>query len=425
MVSSFLLTAGFVLAWTLSPEALTLLGNSTGTTGPFFLLGLAGGLIFTALAVRIIHAKNPVGDAGPSQLKDSLAAVGAVPAMTVLLASRLSLVLLLPTGMLVTAGFAFNETFYHRFPNFAFSALLLGLIVIIHLGGKKFVQASQMLFVTVTAMCLLLLIGAGLAQGLDRLPEAASVSGEITGMSGALFTTLVLFLGYDQGRTGLGTTRGVLLALACGGVICALWSLVSLGHVPREALANSTLPHLLTAREVLGQPGRIIIAAAVIAGSCGVVNVLFSQAKGTLQHIADTYPLTRRSMPGGEERIYPVIFALFIAIALAGGLAGSDNLTTYIYGCLLLWLLATAMLSYGAAKRLLLRDRQLSYLGYAITALYLLAIIWLAAKAPQSVELMVFSLLLLTAAAFLAVTWRFASRRRFGSINSHNQGETL
>ena len=83
------------------------------------------------------------------------------------------------------------------------------------------------------------------------------------------------------------------------------------------------------------------------------------------------------------------------------------------------------MLNYGAAKRLLLRDRQISYLGYAITALYLLAIIWLAAKAPQSVELVVFSLLLLTAGAFLAVTWRFASRRRFDAINSHNQGETL
>jgi hypothetical protein len=423
MVSSFLLSAGFVLAWTLSPEALTLFGNSTGATGPLFLLGLAGGLIFTALAVRVLQPKNPAGDGGPSQLKDSSAAVGAISAMTVLLASRLGLVLLLPTGVLVTAGFAFNETFYHRFPNFAFSALLLGLIAVIHLGGKKLVNASQMLFVTATAMCLLFIIGAGLVQGLDRLPEASPESGEITGIPGAFFTTLVLFLGYDQGRPG--TARDVILTLACGGAIYALWSLVSLGHVPRDALANSTLPYLLTAREVLGQPGRLIIAAAVIAGSCGVVNGLFSMANGTLQHIANTYPLTRRSIPGGQERIYPMIFALFIAVALTGGLAGSDNLTTYIHACLLLWLLATAMLNYGAAKRLLLRDRQISYLGYAITALYLLAIIWLAAKAPQSGELLVFSFLLLTAAALLAVTWRFASRKRFGAINSHNQGETL
>ncbi len=425
MLGSFLLTASFVLAWTLSPEALALLGNSTGSSGLLFLLGLAGGLVFTALAVRVLYENNPVGEAGPSLFRNASAAVGAIPAMTVLLACRLGLVLLLPTGMLVTAGFAFNETFYHRFPNFAFSALLLGLIVVIHLGGKKLVNASQMLFVTVTAICLLLLIGAGLAQSLDRLPETASVSEEITGIPGAFFTTLVLFLGYDQGRPGTGAARGVLLALACGGVIYALYSLVSLGHVPREALANSTLPHLLTAREVLGQPGRLIIAIAVIAGSCGVVNGLFSLANGTLQHIAASYPLTRRSLPGGQERIYPLIFALFITIALASGLAGSDKLTAYISGCLLLWLLATAMLSYGAAKKLLLLDRRFSYLGYAITALYLLAIIWLAANAPQSVELVVFSLLALTASAFLAVTWRFASRRRFGSINSHNQGETV
>jgi hypothetical protein len=413
MMRAFLLTAGFALSWTLSPDALVLLGNAVGSGGHRFLLSLAGGLLLTASAVLLRHHRGGAAEPLPTAYTDLTTAVGRVPAMALSLASHLSLVLLLPTGMLVSAGFAFNETFAHRFPNFAFSALLLAAILAAHLAGERSALTLQWLLLLVTAGCLSLLVLIGLTTSpalpsLTATPPTPASAGLIpTGLA----TCLLLLLGFETSRPGAAPEgpAQLLAALAGVGVLLALWSVVSLAQVSRESLATSTLPHLLTARELLGQPGRMVMAVAIISGSCSLVNGLFLRASDALGQL----PSAGRTGPGWfsghRGRLFAVFFALAIAFALAGGLAGSDSLATFIQGSLLLWLLLTAGLGYGAGKRLCRQGQTIGYLAYPVVAAQLAAIAWLTATSPQADSLVLFCLLTLAAAGLLATVWLTSS----------------
>lgn len=425
-MSSFLLVSGCVLAWMVSPEALVVLGNSVGAAGTAFFFSLAGGLLLSSLAATVLHNPPLKDHPGPPAFSDLFEAVGLVPAMAVLLASRFCLVLFLPTGMLVTAGFAFNETFWYRFPNFAFSALLLVFIFTLHLIGQRIAVIVQVLFVGTTVACLLLLVLAGLPALFSGLPGLSLPGATSLWSMEGLFTALLLFLGYDQARPRGVPGRGakdVVVALVVCGVVYTLWAAVLLSHIPRETLSSSTLPHVLAAREILGQPGRMIMAAAVISGACGVVNGLFILTNNTLRNIA--VACIRRSPAASHERVYSFLYASGIGLALAAGLAGSNNLETYMHGSLLLWLLAVAVLSYAAAKRLHALKQPLHYLGYPLCALYLAAILWLASTAGQPGLLAMFCLIALSIAAIISSVWLRATGRCLGSINVTDQGEAL
>ena len=410
----------------LSPQALVVLGNSAGAAGTAFFFSLAGGLLLSSLAATVLHNPSPKDHPNPPACSDLFKAVGVVPAMAVLLASRFCLVLFLPTGMLVTAGFAFNETFWYRFPNFAFSALLLVFILALHLIGQRIAIIVQVLFVGTTVACLLLLTLAGLPALFFGLPGLSLPAATSLWSPEGLFTALLLFLGYDQARPRGVPGRGakdVVVALVVCGVVYALWAAVSLSHIPRETLSSSTLPHVLAAREILGQPGRMIMAAAVISGACGVVNGLFILTNTTLRNMSEAFIC--RSPAASHERVYSVFYASGIGIALAVGLAGSNNLETYMYGSLLLWLLAIACLSYAAAKRLHALKQRLYYLGYPLCALYLAAIVWLASIAGHPGLLTMFCLVALSIGAIFSSVWLRATGRRLNSINVNDQGEAL
>ncbi len=94
-----------------------------------------------------------------------------------------------------TAGFTFNETFVHWFPNFGFSFLLLASILVLHLIGEKMAAAIQPVFIGTTFVCLLLLSIYGAGGG----TEIQTISAEPPFLSIIPLTaaTLVLFLGYD------------------------------------------------------------------------------------------------------------------------------------------------------------------------------------------------------------------------------------
>ncbi len=104
------------LGWTLSPEALVLASNHAGTGGITAILALLFGLLISSLGVTLTKCQ-------PHEVKYS-------PTISFIqtskdLATTFSLAIFLSTGMLVTAGFTFNETFLYWFPNFGFSAILL------------------------------------------------------------------------------------------------------------------------------------------------------------------------------------------------------------------------------------------------------------------------------------------------------------
>ena len=59
------------------------------------------------------------------------------------------------------------------------------------------------------------------------------------------------------------------------GVLFLLWAMVSIQHVPLVKLASTSLPHLKTARYLLGDTGRWIMGGIIIFGTLGAVNGLF------------------------------------------------------------------------------------------------------------------------------------------------------
>ena len=422
------MTAGLVLSWMLSPDALVLLGNSVGQGGLMFFAALLIGVILSTLASMQIH--HPAATTTTGNSFTSLAGeTGFAPAMTFTLAGRLCPALLLPTGMLVTAGFSFNETFIYWFPNFAFSFLLLAVVLTLHLLGDQIAFAVQPYFIGLTMSCLLLLCLFGLLgpQELQPQPRAIVSENEIALTISLIFTALILLLGYDQ-REPSPTANNYIYqwTLPTGAILLALWAFVSLRYVPETTLAGSTIPYIISAREILGQPGRIVMAIAIISGTCGVVNGLFLMAGRSLRQITDHLFFPSQSNSALRQRFWPVIFSLCIGIFMATGLAGSENLQTYIYGALLFWLMMTGMHCFAVARTLQKQQETVSqslFYRYLLSAVFPFAAIWLICINEHALTLFVFCVFVLGGSATFSAGLLWYGRKKTTKQSNAPQGD--
>jgi amino acid transporter len=143
----------------LSAQTLILLGNGVGQAGIWFLIFLIAGAALHLLGAFTIFAdiSSPRGETRFLQKN-----LGKWAALLLPLSSRLSLTLVATTGLVVTAGFVFNEVFVYWFPNFLFAYLLLGLILIVNLLGRVAWGRFQIFVILVTLLGLIALIIAGL-----------------------------------------------------------------------------------------------------------------------------------------------------------------------------------------------------------------------------------------------------------------------
>jgi len=250
--------------------------------------------------------------------------------------------------------FTFNETFIYWFPNFALSFLLLAIVLTLHLAGERITLLAQPFFIGLTMSCLVLLCLAGLFGSPEPQSAEIQTSKTFSLSLPLVFTALVLFLGYDQPDASLSSgSRGrYVAALMAGFILLTLWGFVSLKYVPSARLAGSTIPYSISAREIFGQAGRVIMGIAVISGTCGLVNGLFLLATRSLRHIADHISPLAPSRAAYSWRIWSVIFSLCIGSSMAAGLAGSEKLEIFIYGALLLWLLMVGVHCFAAASKL-------------------------------------------------------------------------
>lgn len=391
-----------------------------------FFIPFTIGALLSTLAIILIHHPDILTTKG-SSFTHLAAETGPLPAVTLTLASRLSLVFLLPTGMLVTAGFTFNETFIYWFPNFAFSFLLLGIILTLHLLGDRFALAAQPVFIGLTTSCLVLLCLAGLFNPRELHPIQLEPANQMLLPILLVFPALVLFLGYDQRQESSHSSDDsggyYIWALMVGFILLALWGFVSLKHVPQATLANTTIPYIISAREILGQPGRIIIGIAVISGTCGVVNGLFLLANRSLQQMAEQLILSPVFSPALRQRIWPVIFSLLIAIFMATGLAGSEDLEIFIYGALLFWLLITGMYCFAAARKLQKQKGTSAVYWYLLCAVFPLAAVWLAWTNVHVTTLAIFCLLVLGISAVFSSGWLWYGRKIYNKTNQNLQGD--
>lgn len=325
------------LCWTLSPDGLLLLGNIAGHGGLWSLL-----LFSAATAVHL----PTYGSYSTSQ--GQLPKLIQVGLITLTLSCYLGLALFIPTGTLVTAGFTFNETFVYWFPNFGFAFLLLGLVLLCHLIGNKIPKYLQIISAVLVLISVIGLAVMGIVTEGDQqlLPENTTPAS--TGV--ALFPlTLLLFLGGQFQKDTEDRKRSpsyicwfpLLIAL----IFTTLWSCASLLHVPQNKLAESTIPYIIGAREILGQPGRIIMGVAIIAGAVGVLNGLLLLFQQNVHKLSLQFAL-KLSNQAMSNRVISVLVCSGVAYFMASGLAGYEKLEVYISTMLSLWLLLTALLTF-------------------------------------------------------------------------------
>ncbi len=336
------------LCWMLTPEVMVRLGNGVGEGGLFFLALIAGAALVSGLVVIVIRQPGLQTGHGYEPTAVLLRGLGRRPA-AILTAGRTSLAVLLPAGLLVSAGYAFNEVFVHWFPNFGFSFILLAGIVLLHLAGERTAQTMQPVFVTTALGCLFLLLPAGLADWRSAATAPETVQTSLT-LSTAL-SPLLLFLGYDgPSSDNRDQRRPALVAIAIGALLFLALGLVALHTVAAARLAESTLPHMLVAREIAGQPGRLLMGGAVIAGVAGAVNGLFLMTGRSLADLAGHGLLPAVAGRPVMMRVYPVLFAGLIGVCLMTGLAGHEILEDLIEAALLLWLAHVAGLCFAVGR---------------------------------------------------------------------------
>ena len=331
-----------------SPEVLVLQGNIVGANGPVCFIA-----ILSAMALHGLNAKSYQlipADMNPRSfeillLKDTF---GSLTASILLLASRPVSAVCLGTATLVASGFVFNEVFVYWFPNFGFAVLVMLALLVLNLIGGRAVAIAQVFFVTVAVIGLLVLSVWAMLLWFQ--------TGEISDPRPVPFTAksivpaALLFIGYDllNVSNGAGSPSRVTARMLTGifviGILALFWGLAAYRYVPSERLADSTLPHILTARKIGGQSGRVIIGLVVIAGTCAALNVLFHAVSRMMMQMA-----YNRMLPALFSRIpsrspVPLFFlAAGIGLGMAAGFAGSDLLDKSIRAGLLFWLLSYAM----------------------------------------------------------------------------------
>lgn len=330
----------------LSAETLVLVGNGVGRGGFGFLVLIAVGLALHLWgAVTVMSTPSgPDNEIGLLQR-----AFGSTAAMVLPIASRGTVAVIMAVGLPATAGFVFNEVFVYWFPNFLFAFLLLGLIFIVNLAGRRVWGVFQLLVVSTAVSGLAVLIVAGFLSSPN--PTDAPVMPAGVGVWAQLaFSAVVCLVGYDLAVLSTGKSFGRAVkspagAALFGALLLILWGSVSLRWVPSAELARTTIPYTVAARTILGQGGRIVMGIVILAGTCAAVNAAFGavsrmmtgmSAAGLLPHVL------------GEKRFKGkapvVLLSAAAATMLVSGMAGSVYFDQYLRGGLVLWLIHYAAL---------------------------------------------------------------------------------
>ncbi len=331
-----------------SAETLILIGNGMGLGAwfPIYLL-IGAGLHLLGAFTFFAHPSGPRNEI--NLLQSSL---GSTAAVVFLLASRVSVALTASTGLVVTAGFIFNEVFVYWFPNFLFAFLILGLVLAVNIAGIRIWQGFQFLTALVTLAGLAVLIITGLVLS---PPEIAvrPLAIETASWTRMALSAVLVPIGYELAIFADGSSRekrqSPAAAVLLGCVVLLLWGIVSMRWVDRASLAQTTIPYTLAARAVLGEEGRIIIGIVIVSGVAGAVNALFG---GVSRMIAVMSAAGLMPALPGERRLHGRTPVLLMgggtAVMLLLGVAGSPYLAAYLRGGLILWLIHYAVLHLAA-----------------------------------------------------------------------------
>lgn len=337
--------AALALGFLLSPESLTKLGNGVGQGGRYFLALL----VFAAL-VHVVNGSSydrlqqflPGSTIETHPLRSLL---GQRVSTLLPLVTRVPAFVCFGTAVLATAGFVFNEVFVYWFPNFGFAFLLLGCVFVVNFLSPRAALGVQLVCVGISVAGLLALSAVAFAGW-----NAASVL-ETVGKEGVGFhlpgVCLTLFMGFELSvyappaeSGGPKPNPASRFVVAFTAVLFLLWGVASMHFVPMDKLSESSLPHMLASRIILGETGRAIMGTVVLAGCSGVVNGSFLALSGLASGKISPAPPDAVDPPRrASGRVGILLLAAAIASFLGTGLAGEPELDVWLRGSVLLWLM--------------------------------------------------------------------------------------
>lgn len=352
-----LLVLVYALGLMVSPDNIALLGRFAGHFGIYTPLLLGAGAWVYLSYVRGYADLNTLFPGPAGEILLTRKTLGAWLVYYPLVV-RVMAAVFLTTGLMVSCGFVFNEVFVYWFPNFGFAFILLGLLSTLHLLKPGFRARVQTCLVGTAFLGLTLLIGVGLIKGLPH--PASRISPDFPVALSWLFIPLIFFIGFDMGgamtgdpsRRSNGAMKSIKTAIVVFGGLIISWAMVTTQYVTGSRLAATSIPHIIAAREIAGQSGRVIMGLIVIAGACAAVNALFETVARRAAIMSEHKLLPRMPHP---HQITVLCVSTAAAIMMAGGLAGEESLETYIRTALLLWLggyglLQVSLLQMAAAE---------------------------------------------------------------------------
>jgi amino acid transporter len=335
-----------------SPDALILLGNQVGSVGLTFL----GMILFTGMiALGTTYSTAALWTQFPGaggEARGLQMTLGTLPAMVLPLCARLVSLVCVSTGVLAIAGYVFNEVFVYWFPNLGFSFCVLGVLLTLNLLSSTVAKTAQLFFVAVAMLGLAVLSVMAFLGGTDASLTPATIQPSSAVLLRGTLGSLLLFVGVDlafflprpQAQLSIPVGKCAAGGIILGGMTFCLWGLVAVSTVPAEQLADSTVPHMVTARTILGQPGRIIMGVVVLAGASSAVNALLLGVAQMLVGMA-SQGLLPAFLAWAPRRapLALIVLALGPAVMMYLGMAGEPETEVYTRAGLIFWLM-----HYGA-----------------------------------------------------------------------------
>jgi hypothetical protein len=394
--ASIFLFFSFSAGIMVSPDTLAMVGQFFGQTGGygFFLIGLA------AVIYLFLNSQYTVLNALEKRTKTDFQTIGYTTESlfsSILIGIKITAVLFLSTGLLVSAGFVFNEIFIYWFPNFGFAFILLGILIAVQFLSDRYINGLQILLVSISITGIVLIIFAGLAISPGHeIVNGSSLTSIKPLNAGTIVIPFLFFIGLDMGYTAAGPKPPILkshllrglFTIAIMTLIFIFWGQIALDHVPLKKLSQTAISHIVISRHIIGETGRYIIGMVVISGTLAALNSLFTCIKKQVQLWITIRSQNQISNNRSEKtaQILVAAIAIIIGILMAGGLAGDEILEALITGALILWLLSYALIpvlnlflkKHVWAQPLQLKNRQfivpiiISFLPMAISVLILI-----------------------------------------------------
>ncbi len=369
-MTNILFLIGSALTVLVSPEVQTMLGNGVGQTGSLFFAAMAVAAIAQLFTIRLYDQLRTLT---PYKGESAFMAdnFGQPTALFFFFSARLVFMATISTIILVTAGFVFNEIFLYWFPNFAFSFLLLTLMLFANMIGADFAGRLQGALVTTVLLAMLILAIAGFMAPTVEIATQTSFNPRALLLPFLMMIGMELFI-FSHGPSKQKNNAGaiVMAGLIFAVLVLMLWGGAMLQVVSPDKLTASFNPHTVAARQALGQPGRIIVGIMIIAGAAATVNGLLTSLTKQTQDMALAGKIPFFLSKGGNHFPLPLfLLAACPAILMAMGMAGQDITEVYIRASLLFWLLHFACM-HLAAFRNNFRQKK----GHFLTALLFTAV---------------------------------------------------